>query len=53
MIDMLEMICSIPENVGWIIVGAAGMLAMVMLVKLGKLFVQMWKDNHAEEKEFC
>ena len=50
---MLEMICSIPENVGWIIVGATGMLAMVMLVKLGKLFVQMWKDNHEEEEEFC
>lgn len=45
---MLEMIYAIPENIGWVIVGATGMLAAMMAVKLGKLFVQMWKDWHEE-----
>ena len=48
---MLEMICRIPESIGWTIVGALGMLCAVMLVKLGKIFVQMWKDYHKDEAE--
>lgn len=48
---MLEIICAIPENIGWVIVGAMGMLTAIVAVKLGKLFVQMWKDRHESEKE--
>ena len=47
---MLEMICAIPENIGWVMVGAAGMLCAVMLVKLGKIVVEMIK-NRIEENE--
>ena len=47
---MLEMICAIPENIGWVVVGAVGMLCAVMLVKLGKVVVKMIK-NHIEENE--
>jgi hypothetical protein len=48
---MLEMICRIPNSIGWAIVGALFMLCVVMFVKLGKIFVQMWKDYHEEEAE--
>ena len=45
---MLEMIYAIPENVGWVIVGAMGTYALVWAHKLGKLFVEMWKEWHEE-----
>lgn len=48
---MLEMICRIPDSIGWALVGALAMLCVVMLVKLGKIFVQMWKDYHEDEAE--
>lgn len=48
---MLEMICRIPENIGWVIVGAVGMLCAVMLIKLGKVIVEMIKYR-IEEKKF-
>lgn len=48
---MLELICNIPENVGWIIVGVVGTLCAVMIWKLGKLCVEMWKEWHEEEEE--
>lgn len=48
---MLEFICSIPEHIGWVMVGAVGMLAFIMLCKLGKLFVQMWREYHEDEEE--
>lgn len=48
---MLEMICAIPDHIGWVIVGAVGMLCAVMMYKLGKLFVQMWKEWHEDDEE--
>ena len=39
MIEMLELLCKIPENVGWMLVGVVGTLCVIMAVKLGKLFV--------------
>ena len=48
---MMNLICAIPENVGWVLVGAVGMLCVVMAVKLGKLSVQMWKEFHEDEEE--
>ena len=48
---MLELLCKIPENVGWALVGAVGMLCVVMAVKLGKILVEMWKDWNEEEIE--
>lgn len=48
---MLEMIYRIPDSIGWAIVGALAMLCVVMFVKLGKIFVQMWKDYHEDEAE--
>lgn len=48
---MLEMICRIPDSIGWTMVGAMAMLCAVMLVRLGKILVQMWKDYHEDEAE--
>ena len=48
---MLEMICAIPEEIGWVLVGIVGTLCAMMLFKLGKLFVQMWKERHEEEDD--
>ena len=48
---MMNFILSIPDNVGWVLVGATGMLCVVMAIKLGKIFVEMWKDWHEEEEE--
>lgn len=47
---MLEMICKIPENIGWVMVGAVGMLGVVMLVKLGKIVVETIKARIAENE---
>ena len=48
---MLERLCKIPDHIGWMLVGIVGTLWAVMLVKLGKLFVQMWKEWHEEDNE--
>ena len=47
---MLKMICAIPEEIGWIIVGVVGTLAVIMTLKLGKLFVEIWKEHNEEEE---
>ena len=48
---MMELICAIPENIGWVIVGAMGMLAVVMMVKLGKLIATAIKERLEDAKE--
>lgn len=48
---MLEMICTIPENIGWMMVGIAGTLCAAMLVKLGKTIVEAIKARREEEVE--
>lgn len=47
---MMNFINSIPENIGWVIVGFMACLCVVMACKLGKLFVTAWKENHEEEE---
>lgn len=46
---MLEMICSIPENIGWTLVGALSVCTLFALCKLVETFVGMWKEYHEEE----
>ena len=48
---MLEMICAIPENIGWMMVGIAGTLCAVMLVILGKTIIEAIKARKEEEVE--
>lgn len=50
---MLEMICAIPENIGWAIVGATATLCAVMIVKIGKVAIiaikERLEDKNAED----
>lgn len=39
----------IPANIGWLLVGALGMLTLVMACKLIKLFTEMWREYHEED----
>lgn len=45
---MLEMICAIPENIGWVIVGTVGTLCAMMVVKIVKLFIESRKEIEIE-----
>jgi hypothetical protein len=42
---MLEMICTIPESIGWTMVGAVGMFCVVMLVKIGGVIIEAIKER--------
>ena len=54
---LLEMICAIPEHIGWVIVGAVGMLALEMCGLLIGTVVDMVRDRLTnyddEESEVC
>ena len=43
---MLELICSIPENIGWVIVGACGTLTALLAIKLVCTCVTAVKEYH-------
>ena len=45
---MLEMICAIPEEIGWAMVGFVACLCVVMAVKLGKLIVRAVRERIEE-----
>lgn len=47
---MLDLICAIPEEFGWALVGFMACLCCVMAWKLGKLFIEMWKERHEKEE---
>ena len=57
---MLEFICSIPEEIGWVIVGATGMFTLGFFLQA--LFIPMviypiieavheWKEKRAEKTQ--
>ena len=48
---MMELICAIPEEFGWVLVGLAAGALVNMAIKLGKVFVEMWKDYHEDDEE--
>ena len=45
---MVEMICAIPEEIGWALVGFALATCAFMAYQLGKTLVQMYKERKAE-----
>lgn len=51
MITMLEFICAIPENVGWSLVGAVGMLVLVTLVGVVKDIATAIKERMTATEE--
>lgn len=48
---MINFINMIPESVGWTLVGATGMACVFMAFKLGKIFVEMYKERHEDFEE--
>ena len=42
---MLKMICVIPEEIGWIIVGFVGVFTLIMLAKVIKVIVEAVKER--------
>lgn len=51
LIKMLEMICAIPEPIGWIVVGYLTALATILGWKLGKILYSAIKDRFANDEE--
>lgn len=52
---MMTLICSIPDSIGWTMVGFVGALALIMGIKVTKMLIQMWREWHEddEESEVC
>lgn len=45
---MLELINTIPEELGWMIVGAMIVGCVAFAVKLGKVFFEMWREHRED-----
>lgn len=53
---MMNLICSIPDHIGWVIVGAVGMLALEMFGLLVGTVIDMVRErmmDDDEESEVC
>ena len=48
---MLEFICSIPESIGWTIVGFTAAFALMMCIKVIKCIIEMVKDRMEDDEE--
>ena len=47
---MLSMIYSIPENIGWVLVGFTGCLCLVMAIKVAKCLATAIKERLADDE---
>lgn len=48
---MLKMICVIPEEIGWALVGFIGVFALIMVAKVVKVIVEAVKERMEDNKE--
>lgn len=48
---MMELICKIPEELGWVTVGACAVLVGMVVFKIGALLVKEYREAKAEEEE--
>ena len=48
---MMNLICAIPEHIGWMLVGALGAYASVAGWKVGKCIYKAIKERFEEEEE--
>ena len=51
LIKMLKMICAIPEEIGWAIVGFVGVFTLIMVAKVLKVIVEAVKERMEDNKE--
>lgn len=47
----LNLICSIPDAIGWILVGVVATVLAFVSYKLAKIFAEMWRDHFEEEDD--
>ena len=48
---MLKMICAIPEEIGWAIVGFVGVFTLIMVAKVVKVIVEAVKERMEGNEE--
>ena len=48
---MFELLFRIPDNIGWVIVGAVGMLTASMAAKVGKIIYIAIRDRLTDDEE--
>ena len=48
---MLKMICAIPEEIGWAIVGFVGVFTLIMVAKVVKVIVEAVKERVEDNEE--
>ena len=49
---MLKIICAIPEEIGWALVGFIGVFALIMVAKVVKVIVEAVKERMEDNKEY-
>ena len=49
---MLKIICAIPEEIGWALVGFIGVLTLIMVAKVVKVIVEAVKERMEDNKEY-
>ena len=47
---MMALVNSIPDNIGWALVGAAACACAVALYCVGKTLVEAWKERMVDEE---
>ena len=48
---MLKIICAIPEEIGWALVGFIGVFTLIMFTKVVKVTVEAVKERMEDNKE--
>ena len=48
---MLKILCAIPEEIGWAIVGFVGVFTLIMVAKVGKVIVEAVKERMEDNEE--
>ena len=49
---MLKIICAIPEEIGWALVGFIGVFTLIMVVKVVKVIVEAIKERMEGNEEY-
>ena len=48
---MLKIICAIPEEIGWAIVGFGGVFTLIMIAKVVKVIVEAIKERMEDDEK--
>ena len=48
---MLKIICAIPEEIGWALVGFIGVFTLIMIAKVAKVIVEAVKEKMEDNEK--